>query len=97
MGQIRKEYKAKDERMTKYLLKVQESLNRLEEWAVKKISRVDNMQANVLAGIASSFPVKQSMLLPLYVQATLTIVGSHICNIVNEEQDWAVDIKAYPK
>ena len=57
MGQIQKEYEAKDERMTKYLLKVQESLSRLEEWAIEKIPRIENMQADALARIAASFPV----------------------------------------
>ena len=39
MGQIPKEYEAKDERMAKHLLKVQESLNRMEEWVIEKIPR----------------------------------------------------------
>lgn len=82
VGHIRKEYKAKDKRMTKYLLKVQESLDRLDEWAVEKIPRIANLQADALAGIAASFPVKESMLLPIYVQATPTIVELHICNTV---------------
>lgn len=53
------------------------------------------MQVNALAGIAALFPVKESMLLPIYVQATPSIVESHVCNIVNEEQNWMIDIKAY--
>ena len=81
--------------MAKYLLKVQESLNRLGEWAIEKIPRIDNMQADTLVGVASSFPIKESMLLPINVQATHTIVESHICNIINKEQDWAIDIKVY--
>ena len=39
VGQIRKEYEAKDERMAKYLLKVQESLSQLGEWVLEKIPR----------------------------------------------------------
>ena len=85
VGQIRKEYEAKDERMVKYLLKVQESLSRLGEWAIEKIPMIDNMQADALAGIAVSFPVKESMLLPIYVQATPAIAKSFICNTVNKE------------
>ncbi|RVW93595.1 hypothetical protein CK203_028936 [Vitis vinifera] len=85
VGQIRKEYEAKDERMVKYLLKVQESLSRLGEWAIEKIPMIDNMQADSLAGIAVSFPVKESMLLPIYVQATPAIAKSFICNTVNKE------------
>lgn len=95
VGQIQKEYEAKDERMTKYLLKVQESLSRLEEWAIEKIPRIENMQANALAGIAASFPIKESMLLPIYIQTAPTIVESHVCNVAAKEQDWAIDIKAY--
>lgn len=95
MGHIRKEYEAKDKRMTKYLLKVQESLDWLDEWAVEKIPRIANLQADALAGIAASLPVKESMLLPIYVQATPTIAESHICNTVKEDQDWTIDIKAY--
>lgn len=35
------------------------------------------------------------MLLPIYVQVTPTITESHICNTVEEDKDWMVDIKAY--
>lgn len=62
VGHIRKEYEAKDERMTKYLLKVQESLSRLDEWVVEKIPRITNMQANALVGIAASLPIRESIL-----------------------------------
>ena len=67
MGQILKEYEAKDERMAKYLLKVQESLSRLGEWVIEKIPRGDNVQVDALAGIVASFPVKESIMLPVYV------------------------------
>ncbi|RVW43429.1 hypothetical protein CK203_070334 [Vitis vinifera] len=78
VGQILKEYKAKDERMAKYLLKVQESLSQLGEWLIEKISRGDNVQVDALAGITASFPVKESTMLPVYVQATPTIAESHV-------------------
>ena len=95
MGQILKEYEAEDEHMAKYLLKVQESLNRLGEWVIEKIPRGDNVQADALAGIAASFLVKESTMLPVYVQATPTITESHVCNVGPKEYDWAVDIRAY--
>lgn len=87
VGQIQKEYEAKDKRMTKYLLKVQESLSWLGEWFIKKIPRVENMQTDALAGIAASFPVKESTMLPIYVQAAPTIAESHVCNVATKEQD----------
>ncbi|KAL6328496.1 hypothetical protein AAG906_038691 [Vitis piasezkii] len=57
-------------------------LSGLGEWAIEKIPMIDNMQADALAGIAVSFPVKESMLLPIYVQATPGIAESFICNTV---------------
>lgn len=73
--------------MAKYLLKVQESLSRLEEWVIEKIPRVENMQANALVGIAASFPIKESTMLPIYVQAAPTIAESHVCNVGPKEHD----------
>ena len=87
MGQILKEFEAKDERMTKYLLKVQESLSQLREWVIEKIPRGDNVQADALAGIVASFPIKESTMLPVYIQATSTIVDSHVCNVSPKEDD----------
>lgn len=87
MGHIRKEYEAKDERVAKYLLKVQESLDQLEEWVIEKIPRIANLQADALIGIAISLPVRESMVLSIYVQVTLTITESHISNAVKEDQD----------
>ena len=55
----------------------------------------DNVQADALAGIAVSFPVKESTMLPVYVQATPTIAESHVCNVSPKEYNWAVDIRAY--
>ena len=52
-------------------------------------------KADALAGIAASFLVKESTMLPVYIQATLTIAESHICNVSPKEYDWVVDIKAY--
>ena len=73
--------------MAKYLLKVQESLSRLEEWVIEKIPRVENMQANALAGIVASFLIKESTMLPIYVQAAPTIAESHVCNVGPKEHD----------
>ena len=69
MGQIPKEYEDKDECMAKHLLKVQESLSWLEEWVIEKIPMGDNVQVDALVGIAASFPVKKSTMLPVYVQS----------------------------
>ena len=73
--------------MAKYLLKVQESLSQLGEWILEKILRGENVQVDALARIAASFPVKESTLLPVYVQATPTIAESRVCNVSPKEDD----------
>lgn len=95
VGQIQKEYEAKDERMAKYLQKVQELLNQLEEWVIEKIPRLENMQVDALAGIAASFPVKESMMLPIYVQVAPAITEVHVCNIGPKEHYWTNEINKY--
>ena len=55
----------------------------------------DNVQTDALVGLAASFPVKKSTMLPVFVQATPTIAESHVCNESPKEYDWAVDIRAY--
>ena len=55
----------------------------------------DNVQVDALAGIAALFLVKESTMLPVYVQATPTIAESHVCNVSPNEYNWAVDIRAY--
>ena len=53
------------------------------------------MQANALVGIAASFPVKESTMIPVYVQITPTIAESHVYNMSPNEYDWVVDIRVY--
>ena len=47
----------------------------------------DNVQVDALAGIAALFLVKESTMLPVYVQATPTIAESHVCNVGPKEYD----------
>ena len=67
MRHVQEEYGAKDERMTRYLTKVRDILQRLGEWTIEKIPRVHNVRVDTLAGIAASLPVKEAILLPIYV------------------------------
>ncbi|RVW28054.1 Retrovirus-related Pol polyprotein from transposon 297 [Vitis vinifera] len=47
---VQKEYEAKDERMTRYLTKVRDTLQRFAEWTIEKIKRTDNGRADSLVG-----------------------------------------------
>ncbi|RVW69617.1 Retrovirus-related Pol polyprotein from transposon 17.6 [Vitis vinifera] len=65
--QIQEQYEAKNECMARYLSKLQTSLNKLSKWAIKRIHRSENTQADALAGIAVTLPVNEAVLLPTII------------------------------
>ncbi|RVW34403.1 hypothetical protein CK203_092161 [Vitis vinifera] len=67
VGQIQREYEAKDERMARYLSKVQVTLDRLSKSAIKRIPRTKNVQANALARIVATLPIKEAILMSVYL------------------------------
>lgn len=56
VGHIQGEYEAKDECMAQYLTKVQDTLNQLNEWVVKRIARTENVQVDALARVFATPP-----------------------------------------
>ena len=95
MGHVQKEYGAKDERMSQYLTKVRGTLQQLDEWTIEKVHWADNVRGDALARITVSLPIKEAMLLPIYVQANPPIVESPACNAIEESQAWMSVIKKY--
>ena len=84
---VQEEYGAKDKRMTRYLTKVRDILQRLDEWTIEKIPWADNVRAETLAGIVASLPVKEAILLPIYVQTNPSIIEASTCNTIEESQE----------
>ncbi|RVX18143.1 hypothetical protein CK203_004372 [Vitis vinifera] len=89
---IQKEYEAKDSRMARYLAKVRSTLQQFTEWTIEKIKRADNRHADALAGIAASLPIKEAILLPIYVQANPSVAENSTCNTIEatqtDNQEW---------
>ena len=61
---IQEEYGVRDERMTRYLTKVKDTLQRLGEWTIEKVPRADNVRADALVGIVASLPIKEPYYCP---------------------------------
>ena len=70
---MQEEYKANDERMTRYLTKVRDTLQWFDQWTIEKIPRTDNVRVDALAGIVASLPIKEAILLPIHVQTNPSI------------------------
>ena len=81
---VQEEYMAKDERMARYLTKVRNTLQQLGEWTIEKIPRTDNIRVDALAGIVASLPIKNAILLPIYVQTDPSITKASTCNTIEE-------------
>lgn len=77
---IHGEYEAKDEHMARYLSKVWIALDKFNKWVAKRIPRSENTQADTLAGIATTLPVKEVILLSIYLLVVSSIVVAPMCN-----------------
>ena len=94
VSQIQGEYEAKDERMARYLSKVRNTLDKLSKWAIKRITRTENVQANVLAGIVVTLPIKEVVLLLVHLQTT-SIAVAPVCNTSETSVGWMHEIETY--
>ena len=93
--QIQGEYEAKDERMARYLSKVRNTLDKLSKWVIKRITRTENVQANVLAGIVVTLPIKEVVLLLVHLQTTSSIAVAPVCNTSEISVGWMHKIETY--
>ena len=94
-GQIQMEYEAKDGRMAQYFSKVRNTLDRLNKWAIKRIPRIKNVQADALARITVTLPIKEAVLLSIHLQTTLSIAVTPVCNTNETSASWSHEIKNY--
>ncbi|KAL6343252.1 hypothetical protein AAG906_022168 [Vitis piasezkii] len=86
-------------RMTRYLTKVRDTLQRFIEWTIEKIKRTENGRADALAGIAAFLPIKEAILLPIHVQTNPSVAEASTCNTIKanhaDDQDWTEAIIKY--
>lgn len=87
VGQIQKEYEAKDEHMTHYLTMVENRLKKLDEWTVRRVSWTENLKANVLARIVVTLLIREVVMLPIYLQAISSITLKPVCSATKVNSD----------
>lgn len=92
---IQREYEVKDERMVRYLSKMRVDLDRLSEWAIKQIHRIEKVQTDALARINTTLPIKEVVLLSVYFQATSSIATSPVYSTNKTSVNWMNEIEAY--
>ena len=68
VGQINREYEARDQRMAKYVSLINLRLGSFSTWRLENISRSSNRKVDALAAVAASLPIKETVLLLIYYQ-----------------------------
>ena len=96
-GQIQREYEAKDERMTRYLTMVEDHLKELDKWVIRWVPQNENVKADALVGIVATLPIKEAVMLPVYLKATFSITPKPMCNTSEANFCWMHDIVKYLK
>ena len=81
--------------MSQYLVKVRNTLKQLDEWAIKKIPRADNIQVDALVRVATSLLIREAMLLLVHLQPTPSLTESPVCSTRGESQEWTIEIVKY--
>ena len=81
--------------MAQYLSNVQANLEKLSEWVVKRIPRTKNVQVDALSRIATTLPMKEAVLLPIYLQVSFSIAAPPIYSASETGISWMHEIETY--
>ena len=80
VGEVNGEYETRDQRMTKYVSLVNLRIGSFIAWRLEHVPRDSNKKTDALAVMATSLPIKETVLLPVYYQPESLIT----INRVNE-------------
>ena len=81
--------------MACYLAMVESCLKKLDEWVIRWVSHEENGKADALAGIATTLPIKEAMMLPVYLKAAPSITLEPMCNTNQTDSGWMLNIVKY--
>ena len=95
VGQVNVEFESRDPRMAKYVSLVKQKLNTLSTWKLEHVARDCNERADALAVVAASFPITETVFLPIYYQPDSSILGAQINQIEEAPPSWIDPIRLY--
>ena len=70
VGQVNAEIESREPRMVKYASLIKQRLSTLSAWKLEHVPKDRNKRADALAVVAASFPVKETIYLPIYLNQT---------------------------
>ena len=87
VGQVNKEYEIRDQCMAKYVSLINLQLGSFEDWRLEHVPRRSDEKENILAIVATSLPIKETVLLPIHYQPESSITTNQV-NEVDETSPW---------
>ena len=81
--------------MAKYVSLVKHKLNTLSTWKLEHVPQDCNERADALAAVAASFPITETVFLPIYYQPNSSILGAQINQIKEVPPSWMGLIRLY--
>ena len=82
VGQIQREYEARDECMARYLAPVDAQMKKVEEWLIWRVHWEKNGWVDALAEVATTLPIQETTMLPIYLQVSFSISHEQVNDIV---------------
>ena len=67
--------------MAKYVSLIEQLIGRFSSWKMEHITRDINEKENVLATVAASLPITETMFLPIYYQLDSSIITTQVSQV----------------
>ena len=81
--------------MAKYASLVKQKLSTLSAWKLEHVTRDSNERVDALSAVAASFPIKETIYLPIYYQPGSSILRAQVSQIKEVPPSWMDPIWLY--
>ena len=81
--------------MAHYLTMMEDHLKKLNEWVIRWVPRKENEKTDALARITATLPIKEVVMLPIYLKVTPSITPEPMCSTSEANSGWMHDIMRY--
>ena len=81
--------------MACYLAMVESRLEKLDEWVIRRVPCEENGKADALVRIVATLPMKEAVMLPVYLKVTPSITLEPVCNTGQTDSSWMLNIVKY--
>ncbi|KAL6311128.1 hypothetical protein AAG906_012612 [Vitis piasezkii] len=81
-----------DEHMAHYLTMVGDHLKKLDEWMIRRVPQKKNLKVDAMARITTTLPIREVVMLPIYLQVSPSITPEQVFNLVEANLSWMHDI-----